>query len=129
MAEEQKTQDAQAALNVVSTSPHAHSGASVQRIMLDVVIALMPALGAAIWFFGWDALRLTLACVVSCVAIEALCRKAMGRDLGIGDLSAVVTGILWARPPILFRSEVPVRWMMAPATRKRRPMVMASLRM
>jgi electron transport complex protein RnfD len=75
----------------------------VQRIMLDVIIALMPALAAAIWFFGWDAVRLTAACVGSCVAVEALCRKAMARDLGVGDLSAVVTGLLLAfnLPPSL----------------------------
>jgi electron transport complex protein RnfD len=103
MVEEQKAEIPEPVLNVVSTSPHAHSGASVQRIMLDVVIALMPALAVAIWFFGWDALRLTLTCVVACVAIEALCRKAMGRDLGISDLSAVVTGLLLAfnLPPAL----------------------------
>jgi electron transport complex protein RnfD len=90
-------------LYVVSSSPHAHSGASVQRIMLDVVIALLPALLVAVYQFGWDALRLTLTCVVSCVALEAACRKLMGRDLGITDLSAVVTGILLAfnLPPSL----------------------------
>lgn len=91
------------AMRIVSTSPHAHSGASVQRIMLDVIIALAPALLAAIWFFGWHALRLTATCVVACVVVEALCRKAMGRDLGIFDLSAVVTGMLLAfnLPPYL----------------------------
>lgn len=88
---------------IVSTSPHAHEGTSVRRIMLDVVIALLPALAAALCFFGWDALRLTCACVLACVSTEAVCRKAMGRDLAIDDLSAVVTGMLLAfnLPPTL----------------------------
>lgn len=88
---------------IVSSAPHAHSGATVQRIMLDVIIALTPALLAGFYFFGWHAVRLTVVCVLGCVGTEALCRKWMGRDLGIGDLSAVVTGILLAMnlPPSL----------------------------
>lgn len=83
-------------LRIVSTSPHTHSGSNVQRIMLDVIIALVPALLAACFFFGWDALRLTFACILGCVAVEYTCRMAMNRDVGINDLSAVVTGILLA---------------------------------
>ncbi len=88
---------------IVSTNPHAHSGESVQRIMLDVIIALLPALALSFYFFGWHAVRLVTTCVVGSVVIEALCRKLMGRDLGITDLSAVVTGILLAfnLPPAL----------------------------
>jgi electron transport complex protein RnfD len=75
----------------------------VQRIMLDVIIALLPALAVTIYFFGFQALRLTAVCVISSVAIEAICRKMMGRNLGITDLSAVITGILLALnlPPSL----------------------------
>ncbi len=88
---------------IVSTNPHAHSGDSVQRIMLDVIIALLPALLVSFHFFGWHAVRLVTTCVVGCVGTEALCRKMMGRDLGITDLSAVVTGLLLAfnLPPAL----------------------------
>ena len=88
---------------IVSTNPHAHSGSSVRGIMLDVIIALAPAMLAAFYFFGWQAVRLIVDCVLGCVITEAVCRKAMGRDLGIGDLSAVVTGILLAfnLPPSL----------------------------
>ncbi len=88
---------------IVSTSPHAHSGSSVRRIMLDVIIALMPAVLASIYFFGWQAVRLTVVCVVASVFIEFVCRKMMKRDIGITDLSAVVTGILLALnlPPSL----------------------------
>jgi len=90
-------------LYVVSSSPHAHSGASVRRIMLDVILALLPAFAVACWFNGWDAVRLTTACILACVGTEYACRKAMGRDPGIQDLSAVVTGILLAfnLPPTL----------------------------
>jgi electron transport complex protein RnfD len=90
-------------LYVVSSSPHAHSGASVERIMLDVVIAMIPMLIASCFFFGWNAVRLVSACVLACMSSEYLCRKAMGRDMGITDFSAVVTGMLLAfnLPPYL----------------------------
>jgi len=94
MAEE--TQESKTPMYVVSTSPHVHSGSSVQRIMLDVILALVPAMAIAFCTFGWEALRLTCTCVLACVVTERLCRKAMGRDPGILDLSAVVTGILLA---------------------------------
>ena len=88
---------------IVSTNPHAHSGSSVRGIMLDVIIALMPAMLMSFYFFGWQAVRLVTLCVSASVLIEALCRKMMGRDLGIGDLSAIVTGLLLAfnLPPSL----------------------------
>jgi electron transport complex protein RnfD len=88
---------------IVSTNPHAHSGSSVQRIMLDVIIALMPAMLLSFYFFGWQAVRLVTVCVGGSVAIEALCRKMMGRNLAIDDLSAIVTGLLLAfnLPPSL----------------------------
>jgi len=88
---------------VVSTSPHAHSGDSVRKIMLAVIVALLPALAAALWLFCWDTVRLVSACVASCVVAEAVSRKLMRRDTGIADLSAVVTGLLLAfnLPPSL----------------------------
>jgi Na+-transporting NADH:ubiquinone oxidoreductase subunit NqrB len=46
---------------IVSPSPHAHSGASVKQIMIDVIIALMPALVMAVYFFRMDAVRLVSA--------------------------------------------------------------------
>jgi len=90
-------------LVVVSSSPHAHSGASIRRIMLDVILALTPAMVAACWFFRWNAVRLTVACVISCVVAEFVARKSMKRDATVRDLSAVVTGILLAfnLPPAL----------------------------
>ncbi len=71
--------------------------------MLDVVIALVPAFLAACWFFRLDALRLTAACVASCLLTEWLCRKAMKRASSLSDFSAAVTGLLLAfnLPPSL----------------------------
>ncbi len=88
---------------IVSSSPHTHSGSSVERIMLDVLIALAPAFVAACYFFGMHAVRLTAICVGTCLACEWLCRKLMGRDNTLGDLSAAVTGLLLALnlPPAL----------------------------
>ncbi len=81
---------------IASSSPHAHSGDSVRKVMLAVILSLIPAGAAAIWFFGWDAIRLIAVCVITCVLSEALARKWMKRNIGIDDLSAVVTGLLLA---------------------------------
>lgn len=81
---------------VVSSSPHAHSGASVQGIMLDVLIALLPATVASLVFFRWKAAVLVCTCVCGCVLTEWLCRLAMRRENSIADLSACVTGLLLA---------------------------------
>lgn len=80
----------------VSSSPHAHSKNSTAGIMRDVCIALVPALIAAIWFFGWRALTLTLVSVAGCVFFEWGYRKLMKKDCTVGDWSAVVTGMLIA---------------------------------
>ncbi|MFZ5352959.1 MAG: RnfABCDGE type electron transport complex subunit D [Bacillota bacterium] len=81
---------------VVSSSPHIRSGESTQRIMLDVCIALLPALIAGIWFFGLNALLVTIVAVVFAVASEAAMQKIMKKPVTINDFSAVVTGILIA---------------------------------
>lgn len=81
---------------IVSSSPHLGSGATTQKIMLDVIIALIPAAIASCILFGIQALILILTCVISCVLAEYLSRKVMKRDNTIFDLSAVVTGLLLA---------------------------------
>ena len=80
----------------VSSSPHIKSNDSVQGIMRDVIIALIPATFAGIYFFGMKALLVTLVSVLSCIAAEALWQKLAHRKTTIGDLSAVVTGLLIA---------------------------------
>lgn len=85
-----------ASLLRVSSSPHIRTADSVQRVMLDVVIALLPAVVAAVVFFGIPALLVILTSVVFCVGTEALTQKAMKKRVTVYDLSAVVTGILFA---------------------------------
>ncbi len=80
----------------VSSSPHIKSNDSVQGIMRDVIIALIPATFAGIYFFGMQAFLVTLVSVLSCIAAEALWQKLTHRKITIGDLSAVVTGLLLA---------------------------------
>ena len=80
----------------VSSSPHFRSKNSTRRIMLDVIIALMPTTIAACVIFGLRSLVLVGVCVATCVLLEYVSRKIMKRDTTIGDLSAVVTGLLLA---------------------------------
>ncbi|MGL4797849.1 MAG: RnfABCDGE type electron transport complex subunit D [Cellulosilyticaceae bacterium] len=80
----------------VSASPHTHANHTVQSVMRDVIIALMPALLVSVWGFGLGALGVTLLTVVSCVAFEALWFKFTKQKGTVRDLSAVVTGLLLA---------------------------------
>ena len=80
----------------VSASPHVKSAETTTGIMLDVIIALLPAGIASVFVFGIRALLIIAISVISCVLAEFLSRKAMKRDQTIGDLSAVVTGLLLA---------------------------------
>lgn len=81
---------------ILSSSPHAHANTSVRRIMLDVIIALLPATAAGIVFFGLPAVWTIATCVSASLATEAICRIAMKRESTVGDLSAVLTGLLLA---------------------------------
>ena len=81
---------------ILSSSPHTHSHASVTRIMLDVIIALLPTTAVGVYFFGMPAVWTIATCVSTCIVTEAVCRICMKRDNTIGDLSAVVTGLLLA---------------------------------
>ena len=81
---------------ILSSSPHAHAKSSVSGIMLDVIIALLPAFACSVWFFGVKALLVAGTCIASCIVTEALSRIAMKRENTIGDLSAVLTGLLLA---------------------------------
>ena len=81
---------------LVTSSPHIRSNQSVQRIMLDVIIALAPAMIGSVYFFGVNALKLILISVASSLFFEALIQKILNRPITISDLSAVITGILLA---------------------------------
>ena len=78
------------------SSPHIVSGESVRGIMLDVMIALVPALGVSAYFFGPRVVIMVLVSMVSCVLFEILYRLLLRRPQSAGDLSACVTGMLLA---------------------------------
>ena len=79
---------------IVSNAPHIHTSDSSRRVMLDVVIALLPATVAAVVIFGIGALKVIAACVIGAVVSEALFDLATHRKQTVGDFSAVVTGLL-----------------------------------
>lgn len=81
---------------IISSSPHAHTKTTTQKIMGDMIIALVPATIAAIVFFGLNALINTVICVGACVLSEFLFNLAVKKKQTISDLSAVVTGLLLA---------------------------------
>lgn len=81
---------------VVSGTPHVRSKESIQSIMRDVIIALVPATVMGIYYFGIKALILIIASIVSAVFFEWLYEKIMKKPVTISDLSAVVTGLLVA---------------------------------
>lgn len=76
------------------SSPFTHSGASTQRIMLDVILSLLPATVAAVLIFGAKALTPILSCVIAAVVSEFLFNFITHRKQSVGDLSAIVTGLL-----------------------------------
>ncbi len=80
----------------VSVSPHLKSGESVAKIMWTVVACLVPPLIMSVFVFGIQTLIITAVSVVSCVVVEAVSQKLLGREITIKDGSAVITGMLIA---------------------------------
>lgn len=81
---------------IVSSSPHINSDETIAKIMRDVVIALIPAGIAAIYFFGIRALLIIVVSVISAVLTEWFMQKLYKKPITLDDWSAVVTGILIA---------------------------------
>jgi len=80
---------------LVTSSPHLRAHDTSRRIMLDVILALLPALGFAAWVFGPRILLPVLVTVAGSLAGEYVMRVLiLKRDNRLADLSAVVTGIL-----------------------------------
>ncbi len=79
---------------IVEPSPHRRTGLSTQLVMLNVILALLPAAVMGCVIFGVRAAVVLLVCIASSVIFEALCRIIMKKDQTIADLSAVVTGLL-----------------------------------
>lgn len=80
----------------VSSSPHIHSKDSIQGIMRDVFIALLPAALVGIWIFKLQALFIIILSIGACVGAEALWQKVANQKITVFDYSAAVTGLLLA---------------------------------
>lgn len=81
----------------ISGSPHVHGELSVKKIMCMVIVALIPAFLVSVYFFGFNAVRVTLISVASCVLTEFLIQKYLLKgENTISDGSAILTGILLA---------------------------------
>lgn len=95
-------------LITISRSPHAQTPTTVTRLMLHVIVALVPAVLVALYYFGLGAAIVIVTSIVGCVAVEYLITRFMlGQKPSIGNLSAVLTGLLLA---LNLPSNLPV-WM------------------
>jgi electron transport complex protein RnfD len=79
----------------IRTSPHVLSGYSVDTIMFNVVLALLPTTAFAVYAFGWSALLLLGVALASCLATERLACRLAGAPSTLGDWSAAITGLLY----------------------------------
>ncbi|MDY5305507.1 RnfABCDGE type electron transport complex subunit D [Fusobacterium gastrosuis] len=77
-------------------APHIRTSETVETVMYDVIIALVPAFIMAFYSFGIRALILTSVSVLSCIVTEYICQKALKQDINVFDGSAILTGILFA---------------------------------
>ena len=86
----------------VSSNPHIRSKDTTSRIMLYVIISLLPAAGFGVYNFGLHALAVIIVTIASTVLTEYIYEKCMKKKITVGDLSAVVTGLLIAMnlPPM-----------------------------
>lgn len=83
-------------LTVVSPSPHIRNHENTRSIMIDVIIALLPAFIWGVFIFGSRALALLAVTVASCALFEALSQKILKRKITVSDFSAILTGVLLA---------------------------------
>ena len=81
---------------VVTPSPHIKADDDTRSLMLDVLLALLPALVVAVYTFGPRALVLTVISMVACAVFETIYNKLVRRPNTVGDLSCLVTGVLIA---------------------------------
>ena len=82
---------------IFSPSPHLHTRRTTSGAMRHVLVALLPAIACALYYFGLPALRVLLVSVAVCVAVEwAVTKYMLRRESTIADCSAVLTGVLLA---------------------------------
>lgn len=79
---------------IVSSSPHIHKKEKISDIMLDVIIALLPATFMGVYYFGIRAAAVILSAICACILSEYFYTKLLKKKNTVGDLSAVVTGLL-----------------------------------
>ena len=96
-AETQPIQMPDATQLVVSNSPHIRGGETISKIMVHVLVALAPAVAAAVWYFGLHAVRVMALCTFGCMAVEILWNKCAKKPIDSWkDGSAALTGLLLA---------------------------------
>ena len=88
---------------IVAPSPHLRDRDTTEKIMFAVLLSLVPAIAASIYFFRWDAVRLILLAAGAAVATEAIFQRVRKKPIMVGDGSALLTGVLLALtvPPSL----------------------------
>jgi len=77
-------------------SPHIRTSETVEKVMYDVIISLIPAFLFAVYVFGIRAFIVTAVSILTCMVTEYLCQKVMGQESSIFDGSAIITGILFS---------------------------------
>lgn len=77
-------------------APHIRTSETVESVMYDVIVALIPAFIMAFYSFGVRALILTSIAILTCMVTEYICQRALKQDINIFDGSAIITGILFS---------------------------------
>ncbi len=80
----------------VSAPPFWHCGRTIKGTNFHILIALLPAVGMAIWHWGLPAARVMALAMATGVVVEAICQNIMKRDISVDDFSAVITSLLFA---------------------------------
>ena len=98
-----------------SSNPHIRNGEDTRGLMLDVIIALMPALLFGVWHFGVRVAISAVVSVASAIFFEWLYRKLLHKPQMIGDLSAAVTGVLRAGGDVAWSAALDIapQWLLA----------------
>ena len=81
---------------LVSSSPHMHCGLTISKSMREVMLALVPAVLASVYYFRITAVLVIVTCMISAIVFETLANKVMGKPNTIQDGSAALTGLLLA---------------------------------
>lgn len=82
---------------IVTGSPHVSAGRTTQGVMVNVIVALLPAMACGVWIFGWRSASVAAVTIAACMMTEYVCARYMlGRRNTLKDCTAIVTGLLLA---------------------------------